>query len=74
MNNMENLFIRYFKQATREEMQRGVEAKYDRTSMQAIQRMFENHCENWQDFQFFALGMVIAEFIQERGWGNEQVN
>lgn len=74
MTNTENLFIRYFKKATREEMQRGIEAKYDRISMQAIQRMLETHCGNWEDFQFFALGKAMAEFIQERGWGNEQAH
>ena len=71
MNNKENLFIRHFKQVVREEIQADIHAKNDRASLRAIQRMFEMHCNGWQDFQFFALGTAMAEFIRERGWENE---
>ena len=65
-------FLALFRQVSKERVVAGddITAPDYLISRMAIQRMMEQQCEGWEDFQYFSLGSAIADFIEKMGWNN----
>lgn len=67
-------FLALFKQVAKERLIAGddIHAPDALISRMAIQRMIEQQCEGWEDFQYFSLGLAIADIIEKMGWNNDK--